>query len=128
MESKEKQYILLKWGLSLKLIVEKNKTLVQDRKAQGIRDKNIINSFGRLEAASGIPKATLVNISLGRKNAASTTWTAILEALDMSMADFGQVFDSIKETEVLFYKDELENARKERARAKNARRKKAGGL
>ena len=126
MESKEKQYILLKWGLALKLIVEKNKTLVQDKKAQGIRDKNIINSFGRLEAASGIPKATLVNISLGRKNAASTTWTAILEALDMSMADFGQLFDSIKETDVLLYRNELDDARKERARAKHARKKKAG--
>ncbi|MCG2615530.1 hypothetical protein LZZ85_14615 [Terrimonas sp. NA20] len=127
MEIKEKQYILLKWGLALKLIVEKNKTLVLHKKEQGIKDKNIINSFGRLEAASGIPKATLVNISLGRKNAASSTWTAILEALDLSMVDFGHVFDSINDKDILRYKEGLESARKERARAKNAKKKRTSG-
>lgn len=125
MESKEKQYILLKWGLALKLIMERNKTLVLNKKAQGVVDKNIISSFSRLEAASGIPKATLVNITLGRKNAASSTWTAILEALSMSMIDFGQVFDSVKEKDILLYKDKLEKARRERARAKHARKKRS---
>ncbi|RYG35180.1 MAG: hypothetical protein EOO01_31665 [Chitinophagaceae bacterium] len=127
MESKEKQYILLKWGLTLKRIVERNKTLVLDKKAQGIKDKNILNSFGRLEAASGIPKATLVNISLGRKNAATTTWMAILDALDMTLADFAKVFDSIRDSEVQHYREELDKARKERVKAKTTRRKKPTG-
>ncbi|PZR27297.1 MAG: hypothetical protein DI535_10725 [Citrobacter freundii] len=128
MESREKQYILLKWGLALKLIMEKNKALLQHKKAQGVVDKNIISSFSRLEAASGIPKATLVNITMGRKNAASSTWTAILEAFGMSMIDFGQIFDSIKEKDILLYKDKLEKARRERARAKYSRKKKSGDL
>lgn len=125
MDDNEKQYILLKWGLALKLIIDKNRLLEQSRKEQGKKDRNIINSFGRLAAASGITKATLVNISLGGKNAASSTWAAILEALEMSMTDFGQVFDSIRETDVLLYKEEIESAREERAHARLIRRKRA---
>ena len=127
MESKEKQYILLKWGLALKQIVDRNKTLGLDKKALGIRDKNIVNSFGRLEAASGVPKATLVNIMHGQKNAATTTWMAILDALDMSLTDFGRIFDSIRDSEVIQYREDLEKARKERARVKHNRKKKQTG-
>jgi len=47
--------------------MEKNKALLQHKKAQGVVDKNIISSFSRLEAASGIPKATLVNITMAEK-------------------------------------------------------------
>jgi hypothetical protein len=122
MEGKEKDDIKLRFGLSLKKIIDKNKAIGEKNKLSGIKDKNIINSFGRLESASGIPKATLIGIVQGKKNAASTTIAAILDAFSMTLTDFGIYYDSISDEEITSYEAELLKAKEERR--KKLRKKK----
>ena len=114
MEDKEKDHIKLRFGLSLKKIIDKNKALDEKNRLNGVKDKNLINSFGRLESTSGVPKATLIGIVQGKKNAASTTIAAILEAFEMTFGEFGVIYDNITEQEILNYKAELKRVKEER--------------
>ena len=118
MEGKEKDHIKLRFGLAIKKIIDKNKAIEDKNRLSGIKDKNIINSFGRLESNSGVPKATLIGIVQGKKNAASTTIAAILEAFEMTFSEFGVIYDTITEQEILTYKVELKTAKEERKKKK----------
>ena len=119
MENTDKAYIKLKWGLALKKIIDANKAINQKKKDEGgVKDKNLIDSFGRLESSSGIPKATLVNICMGRKNGASTTWIAIINAFGLSLTQFAAYYDGLSVDEVLKYKTEVDKAISDRAKKK----------
>lgn len=107
MHSREKIEAKLRWGLTLKKILDLNKQYNLDYKAEhGEKDKDIIDSFGKLEIESEITKSTLVNLVKGRINGASTTWTAILIALDMSLTEFAKVYDSISVAELQKHKED----------------------
>jgi hypothetical protein len=109
MENKEKQNIKLKFGLALKKILDRNKELSVKIKEEGKANDKLITSFGKLESSSGIPKATLVRIVSGKKNAAATTIAAVLEALEIKLSEFGIIYDSLTEKEITEYKFSIEN-------------------
>jgi hypothetical protein len=118
METKEKENIKLRFGLAIKKLIDENKAINFENRKINIKDKNLINSFGRLESASGIPKATLIEIVQGRKNAASTTLIAIIEAFDMNLTSFGNYYDKITEEELSTHKASLQMAKEERGKGK----------
>lgn len=109
MDKKQAELIQLRYGLSLKLILDDNKL-----KAAENPRKEIIDSYGKLEISSGLRKATLVDFASGKSNPSGTTIAAILEALEMSLGEFAAYYDKITEKEILEYKREIEKNRKER--------------
>lgn len=111
MENKEKQNIKLKFGLAFKKILDRNKELLVKMKEDRRVNDKLIASFGKLESSSGVPKATLVRIVSGKKNAAATTIAAVLEALEIKLSEFGIIYDSITEKEITEYKFSIENKR-----------------
>jgi hypothetical protein len=119
METTDKAYIKLKWGLALKKIIDENKAINQKKKEEGgEKDKNLIDSFGKLESSSGIPKATLVNICMGRKNGASTTWIAIINAFGLNLTQFSAYYDGLSVDDVMKYKSEVDTAISDRMKKK----------
>jgi len=114
MENKEKELIKLRFGLAFKQIIERNKALSLEKKTNNKEANAPIVSMRKLEAASGIRHATIVEIISGKKNAASTTIAALIDALGMNMTDFGSYYDRIGEKEVMEYKKKLEKTKKER--------------
>jgi len=109
MDKQQAELIQLRFGLTLKLILDDNKSKAIDNPKE-----DIIDSYGKLEISSGLRKATLIDFASGKSNPSGTTIAAILEALEMSLGEFGAVYDKITEKEVMEYKKELEIARKGR--------------
>jgi hypothetical protein len=103
------ELIQLRFGLTLKLILDENKSKVLDNPK-----KEIIDSYGKLETSSGLRKATLIDFASGKSNPTGTTIAAIIEALEMSLSQFGAYYDRITEKDILEYKKEIEKARKAR--------------
>ena len=103
----------LRFGLTLKLIMDQNKSKALYNAENNIKDRNLIDSYGKLESASGLRKATLIDFASGRANSTCTTIAAILEALDMTLSEFGSYYDKITEKEISDYKKSIEKFRKE---------------
>jgi hypothetical protein len=118
MDDKEKSIIKLRYALTFKKILDKNKETAAKNKLEGKEDPDLISTYYRLEKWSGIPKATLIGILQGRINAASTTIAAILDALCMSFSEFGSYYDSITESEIVAYKERLVKLKTDRQKGK----------
>jgi len=114
MDKQQADLIQLRFGLTLKLILDYNKA-----KALENPKKDIIDSYGKLEASSGLRKATLIDFASGKSNQSATTIGAILEALEISLSEFAAYYDRITEKDIMEYKKEMEQARKERVKAKD---------
>lgn len=111
MNDGEKDLIKLRFGLALKRLLENKKTIGINNKLQGIRDRDLVDSYLKLERASGLPKATLIGIFQGRINAASSSLSAIIEALGVGFTSFGAVYDSITEADIRNYRELLKQNR-----------------
>jgi transcriptional regulator with XRE-family HTH domain len=106
MDKQQAEVVQLRFGLALKLILDENKSKAIDNPK-----KDIIDSYGKLEISSGLRKATLIDFASGKSNPSGTTIAAILEALEMSLSEFGAVYDKITDRQVLEYKKEIEKSR-----------------
>lgn len=104
MEPKEREYKKLKFGLALKRAME--------------HATNELNSFRKLESASGIRHASIVQIVNGKKNPSWSTIDSILEGLELSLSDFASYYDSVTENDILEYKKKLKE--KMRGQANNS--------
>ncbi|HUN01247.1 MAG TPA: hypothetical protein PLS00_00215 [Niabella sp.] len=120
MDDKEKYLIKLRFGLALTRLLDSRKAIGKRNKLEGIKDRNLIDSYLKLERASGLPKATLIGIFQGRINAASSSLSAILEALETSFTSFGEIYDGITEEELLEFGNIL--AQKRQAQLQIARK------
>jgi transcriptional regulator with XRE-family HTH domain len=123
-EQKDIAYSKLRFGLALKKVLEEKKAKGLQNKAKGLKDHNLINSFGKLESSSGLRKATLVDIATGSRSASFSTIAAILDAFEMTLTEFGSYYDNISDKEVSEYKKEIEKTRKERLQPKPIKKKK----
>ena len=106
MDKQQAELIQLRFGLTLKLILDENKSKATDNPK-----KDIIDSYGKLEISSGLRKATLIDFVSGKSNPSGTTIAAILDALEITLTDFGKQYDRITENDVLEYKKEIEKAK-----------------
>lgn len=114
LDKKEIQAVQLRFGLSLKRILDKNKAKASENKLEGLDNPKLIDSYGKLESSSGLRKATLIDVTVGKRNATFTTIAAILDALGMTLTEFGSYYDSISEEEIWEYKKTIEKSKKER--------------
>lgn len=111
MDDREKSLIKLRFGLVLTRLLDERKAIGKRNKLQGIKDRNLVDSYLKLERASGLPKATIIGIFQGRINAASSSLAVILEALEVSFTNFGELYDRITEDELLGFSNLLAQKR-----------------
>lgn len=113
MEKQQAEKARLRFGLTLKLIIDRNKLKALQNAKNDIKDRNLIDSYGKLESSSGLTKATLINFASGKKDGSCTTIAAILEALDITLTEFAIIYDKITEKDISDYKKNIEKSRKE---------------
>jgi hypothetical protein len=114
MEKQQAERIRLRFGLTLKLIMDENKSKALYNSENNIKDRNLIDSYGKLESASGLRKATLIDFASGKVDSGCTTIGAILEAFNMTLSEFGFYYDKITEKDITDYKKSIESSRKEK--------------
>jgi transcriptional regulator with XRE-family HTH domain len=121
MDEREKDHIKLRIGLALWRLLEEKKAVGARNRQEGVKDSKLVDSYLKLERASGLPKATLIGIFQGRINAASSSLWAILEALGASFTTFGKVLDGISEADLGGYREILKkNRQAQQQKAKKA--------
>lgn len=102
----EKDLLKSKLGLAILKVILDNKERAKENKLEGVKDIYLINSLRKLEAASGIPYASIQQITKGIKNSSFTTLMAIIEGLNLTPQDFFQHYYNKVNI------DQLENSRK----------------
>lgn len=117
-DKKESEAAKYKLGLALKTILDKNKAIAGENKKKGIKDPNLISSFGKLETNTGLRKATIVDIVSAKRKAEFPSVAAILAAFNLSLSEFGKIYDNISDSQIASYKLELSKAKKERTQKK----------
>lgn len=113
MEKQQAERMRLRFGLTLKLIMDQNKSKALYNAENNIKDPNLIDSYGKLESASELRKATLIDFASGKADSSCTTIGAIVEALNITLSEFGSYYDKITEKEITDYKRSIEKSRKE---------------
>jgi hypothetical protein len=68
--------------------------------------------------------STLNSGSKGKVNAESTSWTAIINAFEITFTEFATVFDGITDSEISMYRMEIENAPLNTPKKKSFQKKK----
>jgi len=119
MDRKEKDIRKFKLGLALLKAMGKVTKDESDPQTLSADQKKSV-SFRKLETASGIRHASIVEIVNGKKNASWTTVDAILEGLEMTLAQFAKIYDNLTEDEISIYKKEVtvkKNARERKAKS-----------
>lgn len=124
MDDREKDFIKLRFGLALTRLLDDRKAVGKSNKLEGIRDRNLVDSYLKLERASGLPKATVIGIFQGRINAASSSLSAILDALGASFTSFGEIYDSINDEELVEFARLI--AEKRQVQLQKARKSRTG--
>jgi hypothetical protein len=104
----DKEIRKLRLGLTFKRLMGKEPKSQANKLLSNKREL----SFRELESNSGIRHATIVEIVNAKKNAAWTTVAALLEGLNIKVNEFGYVYDSITEKEILNYKNQLEEKKR----------------
>lgn len=117
-DKKESEVAKLRLGLTLKTILDKNKAIAAENKKKGIKDTNLISSFGKLETNTGLRKATIVDIVTAKRKAEFASVAAILTAFEISFSEFGSLYDAITDNQLTSFKQELTKVKKERTQKK----------
>jgi len=90
-------------GLALKTIIISNKSLLKKDNQQ--KEKRLIpdDSYGKLSSSTGIRAASISDIINGKSNPKGITLISLLEALGVSMCEFGKIYDEIDEKQINQY-------------------------
>jgi len=112
MEKKEKDNLKHRIGYCLRKIISQNKDLGLDD--EGSNSDNI-SSLRKLAASSGIEYAIVQKITSGKKNPAYTTLVAIAEGLNITLAEFFKIHDSISDEEL---KADLNSQKRKKSKKK----------
>lgn len=110
MDNEEKIYRQLKFGLTIKKLLDNNKAIEEENKKRGLEDPDLVTSFGKLFLASGITKSMIIEIVNGKRNMSCTTFSALLEGLSLTMGEFAEVYDSITEKQLIEYRKKVDKA------------------
>ncbi len=68
-----------------------------------VRDNKVVYSYHGVASSALLRKATINDTLNGITSPKATTLISIVEAMEFTMTDFGKVFDSISEEEILAY-------------------------
>jgi len=109
METKGKEYAMLRVGTCLMKIISSNKLQAEKNKENNIEDLNLVYSLRKLAASSTVDFSTIQKIATGKKNPAWSTTVLIAEGLNMSLAEWGSSYDSITDKEIAAYQTNLKS-------------------
>jgi DNA-binding phage protein len=118
----EQKYIQLKIGLAFSKLLEENKDVKTENDKNNIEDIKLNSSLGELANDTGLRVATLSDIFSGKSNPKAVTIERILKSLGKNLNQLAEYYDNFKESDIIKFKEELERAKKERA--KNRKKKK----
>jgi len=118
MEILEKEYKKLRFGLAFKKVMDQNK---DNDPLKKVNDD--ATSFRKIEKASGIRHASIVQIINGKKNASWSTIDAIIEGLEMTLTQFAVIYDALTQEEVEEHKKEIERKKQQRNKKKISKSK-----
>jgi hypothetical protein len=107
MESQEKDIIKLRFAVCLKKIIDTHKAKSKENKQKGIEDVKLVPSLRKLTASSTVDFATIQKIASGKKNPAWSTVVLIVDGLNMSMAEWGTLYDNVTSDEVDAFRTSL---------------------
>jgi len=94
----EQNIYKIKIIISLKKLLERGKNLQKE-----VRDNKVVYSYHGVASSALLRKATINDTLNGITSPKATTLISIVEAMEFTMTDFGKVFDSISEEEILAY-------------------------
>jgi transcriptional regulator with XRE-family HTH domain len=118
----EQKYIQLKIGLAFSRLLEENKDLKIENNKNNIQDIKLNSSLGEVANDTGLRVATLSDIFSGKSNPKAVTIERILKSLGKNLNQLAGYYDNFRESDIIKFKEELEIAKKERA--KNRKKKK----
>jgi len=118
----EQKYIQLKIGLAFSKLLEENKDVKTENDKNNIEDIKLNSSLGEVANDTGLRVATLSDIFSGKSNPKAVTIERILKSLGKNLNQLAEYYDNFKESDIIKFKEELERAKKERA--KNRKKKK----
>lgn len=96
----EQNIYKIKVIISLKKLLERGKNLQKE-----VKDNKVVYSYHGVASSALLRKATINDTLNGITSPKATTLISIVEAMEFTMTDFGKVFDSISEEEILDYKN-----------------------
>lgn len=101
MKENSTEHIKIKTAISLKKLL----TSIQNNPQVKNADNSIVKSYNDIALNADIRKATVSNTFNANSIADSTTLILIIEAMGFSLTDFAKIYDSIKESEILAFKN-----------------------
>ena len=103
MATEETTYIKARYGIALKILLEKNKKLKKSNDRKGIESKGFDYSYDGISSSTGLRKATISYIMNGKSDIKATTLSAILLALNFSFTQFARIIDKITDDDIVVY-------------------------
>ena len=97
MEKKDKKLLNHRVGLSILKILDERKAIAKENKVKGIKDHKLVSSLRKLSAASAIDFGTVQKISKGDQGLEFFTLIDLLEALNLNLLGFAEIFHSFSE-------------------------------
>lgn len=119
----EQKYIQLKIGLAFSKLLEENKEVKTENDKNNIQDIRLNSSLGEVANDTGLRVATLSDIFSGKSNPKAVTIERILKSLGKNLNQLAGYYDNFKESDIIKFKEELEIAKKERAKNKKKKKK-----
>lgn len=107
MEVEIKRLLQLKCALTLKKFLEENKHQWLENKKSGIEDLSLIYNLSHLSSATSLRPATISSIFNGDSAPSITNIIQILLKLNRTLAQFGQYFDQIEDSEIINFQHEV---------------------
>ena len=105
---KDQQDIInIKIVITLRILLNKNKDLSISKKEK--IQKDIPQSYSDIASKAAIRKATVTNAFNVDGSSLSTTLLKIIFALGYTLVDFGKVYDTITESDVIDFLSEKKN-------------------
>ncbi len=103
MYSDVEKIIMAKTAIALRLLLSRNKTLSQNESA------DIIDSYEKIaiNATGDIRKATVNNAFSGKKRSSMVTIILIVESMGFTMSDFGEIYNDIKDEQILKFQQDI---------------------
>jgi len=106
MERVDKENAMMKFAACLMSIIDAKKKAALESPEGKVR-KSELTSLRKLAASSGVDYATIQKIATGKKNPAWTTTILLMEGLQISLEEWGRLYDRMKDKDVAAFKSRI---------------------
>lgn len=109
MERVEKENVMLRFAACLMSVISANKNSALQSDDGKLRKSKLTTSLRKLAAESGVDYATIQKIATGRKNPAWTTTVLLVEGLNLTMEEWGKIYDRLSQKDIDAFKAGLKH-------------------